>query len=300
MMRARASGLTILAMLLLAGCTAAPAATSTGPALATATTPVGIVKTILLTDDDGWDADGIETMYTALTGAGFSVTLVAPHANQSGSSMSTTGGPLSVSQPDPGSPRWWVEGTPVDSVRVGLTGILSTPPDLVVSGINNGANAGFNVNYSGTVGAATAAAEAGVPAIAVSADVGSGGAVDYASGAALTLDTIAHLDRAALTEMSGGVILNVNVPVPGTAKTKVPPRRLATEADVEWTHVGYHDAGDGTFAPDYTPGDAGAARSDKSLLARGYATVSLLDVTRDGDLAPHPALTAALDAASIG
>ena len=136
--------------------------------------PVKGPLSILLVNDDGWDAPGITAVYEcARRKAGHRVTLVAPLENQSGSSMSTTSEKLAVTRPVGDEPKYAVDGTPVDALNVGLLGVLKDDrPDIVVSGVNMGANMAQNTNYSGTVGAAAAAAQQGVPALAVSADVG--------------------------------------------------------------------------------------------------------------------------------
>jgi 5'-nucleotidase len=272
--------------LLLTSCTAASETSAPSPSA----TPAA-VHTILLSDDDGWDAPGITVMYDSLTKAGYDVTLVAPKSNQSGTSMSTTGGNLEAEQPTSDGHKWWVDGTPVDSIRVGLTGILTTPPDIVISGVNHGANAAYNVNYSGTVGAATAAAEAGVPAIAVSADVGSDDSQTNFSGAASTvLRLIGSLNTAALRSMATGDVVNVNAPV-GSSKGI----RVATQAAVEWSGTDYNTSGDGSWTPAPSDPGTGAAHSDKTLLSKGYTTLTVLAASRDGAEQNHSALDEVLE-----
>lgn len=123
---------------------------------------------ILLTNDDGWDSVGIQTLKTALEGAGHHVTLVAPVDNRSGSSASLTLDVVTVDQR--GAAEFAVNGTPATCVFLGISGILDQRPDLVVSGTNNGRNIGPETPFSGTVGAAVAALRAGLSAIAVSTD----------------------------------------------------------------------------------------------------------------------------------
>lgn len=123
---------------------------------------------ILLTNDDGWDSVGIQTLKAALETAGHNVTLVAPSENRSGSSASLTLGLVQVDQPSTNT--YAVNGTPATCVLLGISGILAQRPDLVVSGTNKGKNIGPEIPFSGTVGAAVAALRAGLPAIAVSTD----------------------------------------------------------------------------------------------------------------------------------
>lgn len=121
---------------------------------------------ILVSNDDGYSAPGIEALVHALQGFG-DITVVAPETNCSGASNSLTlNRPLSVRQASNGF--HYVNGTPSDCVHVALTGLLDFRPDLVVSGINNGANMGEDTLYSGTVAAATEAHLFGIPAIAFS------------------------------------------------------------------------------------------------------------------------------------
>jgi 5'-nucleotidase len=235
---------------------------------------------ILLTNDDGWDAEGITVLYDALRERGHRVTLVGPATNQSGASMSTTAGPLAVSRPVPDEPKYAVTGTPVDAVMVGLTGVLRKAPDLVVSGTNRGANVAYNVNYSGTVGAATAAAERDVPAIAVSADAGDGDQADYQAAAEVVtglVDSLAHGDG--LDELGGDGLLNVNVPVKSSRGPKG-VRTVGVGEESPWA-VRYRDSGDGTFVEDrtYSP-RVGSASDDAQQLADGYVVISWLTPER--------------------
>ena len=121
---------------------------------------------ILLTNDDGVDAEGLETLRAALHGMG-EITVVAPREHMSATSHSIS---LyqSVRYESLGSGRYAVHGTPVDSVILALNKILDRPPDLVISGINQGGNLGQNVFYSGTVAAAVEGTFHGIPSVAVS------------------------------------------------------------------------------------------------------------------------------------
>ena len=121
---------------------------------------------ILLTNDDGWDSIGIQTLKLALEAAGHNVTLVAPLDNRSGSSVSLTLDTVQVQQMS--GNEYAVDGTPATCVLLGISGILDGRPDLVVSGTNKGKNVGPDTPFSGTVGAAIAALRAGLPAIAMS------------------------------------------------------------------------------------------------------------------------------------
>ncbi len=121
---------------------------------------------VLLSNDDGYQAAGLETLMHALEGMADFV-VVAPDRNQSGASHSLTlTTPLRVAQTRDGV--YFVTGTPTDCVHLAITGLLDTEPDMVIAGINHGANLGDDVLYSGTVAAAIEGRFLGLPAIAVS------------------------------------------------------------------------------------------------------------------------------------
>src|SRR5690625_3642938 len=122
---------------------------------------------ILISNDDGYHARGIEALYQALAPLAQTIVVVAPETNCSGTSNALTlNRPLSVQQASNGFR--FVNGTPSDCVHIALTGLLDFRPDLIVSGINNGANLGDDTLYSGTVAAAMEGHLFGIPAIAFS------------------------------------------------------------------------------------------------------------------------------------
>ena len=125
---------------------------------------------ILLSNDDGIHSPCLRALHDALCEAGHELDVVAPLTEQSGVGCSVTlHNPLRLYPvQEPGFSGTAVAGTPVDCVKLALTTLLPQPPDLVVVGINNGANKGVDVFYSGTVGAATEAALCGLPAVAFS------------------------------------------------------------------------------------------------------------------------------------
>ncbi|RQD56278.1 MAG: 5'/3'-nucleotidase SurE [Desulfonatronovibrio sp. MSAO_Bac4] len=127
---------------------------------------------ILLTNDDGIHAIGIKSLYHAFTQAGHKVNVVAPVTEQSAVGHSLTiFSPVRVKEIiENGFRGIALSGTPVDCVKWAMNSYLEKKPDLVVSGINNGANVGIDVLYSGTVSAATESALAGIPSLAVSID----------------------------------------------------------------------------------------------------------------------------------
>jgi 5'-nucleotidase len=126
---------------------------------------------ILVTNDDGIHAPGIRHLWNALNQFA-DLTIVAPAVEQSAVGLSITlRNPLQISKIDNwmhGSSAWAVTGTPADCVKIALNVILENPPDLIVSGINRGSNAGRNVLYSGTVAAVIEGTLQGIPGIAFS------------------------------------------------------------------------------------------------------------------------------------
>jgi len=159
---------------------------------------------ILISNDDGYFAPGIEHLAQVL-GKRHDVTVVAPERDRSGASNSLTlDRPLMVRRAPNGF--LFVNGTPTDCVHLAVTGLLETLPELVVSGINLGANMGDDTIYSGTVAAATEGYLLGIPAIAVSLASKAGRHFETASAVALEL--VERHQRAP----AGNWLLNVNVP----------------------------------------------------------------------------------------
>ena len=160
---------------------------------------------ILCTNDDGIHAPGLQCLAAHLREVA-EVYVVAPDRDRSGASNSLTlVHPLRVQQIETGG--FAVDGTPTDCVHLAITGLLEREPDLVISGINAGANMGDDVLYSGTVAAAMEGRFLGLPAIAVSL---SGPRLQhYDAAARVVLDL---LDRLRLVPLPAATILNVNVP----------------------------------------------------------------------------------------
>jgi len=127
---------------------------------------------IVLTNDDGIWAVGLRALYSELLKAGHKVTVVAPLTEQSAVGHAVTlSSPLRVKEVNQNNFQGYgISGTPVDCVKIALGTVLSFEPELLISGINSGANVGVDILYSGTVAAATEAALAGIPALAVSID----------------------------------------------------------------------------------------------------------------------------------
>ena len=170
-------------------------------------------KTILVTNDDGIYTDGIYWLWEAVKDFG-NVLVVAPDTEKSavGHAITITN-PLRTKHVNRrgGFSGYAVNGTPADCVKIAVRSILKSPPDLVVSGINYGANVGTNVIYSGTVSAATEGTFLGIPSVAVSID--SHHPEDFKPAMDITQNTLNKVLEFGLPE---GTLLNVNVPdIPG-------------------------------------------------------------------------------------
>lgn len=163
---------------------------------------------ILLTNDDGYDAPGLKALVAVLEGWA-TVTVVAPNGEKSGAAQS-----LTLRQPivchEKGERRWAVDGTPADAVIVALHRLLPEKPDLVISGINHGANMGENVYYSGTVGAAREAALHHIPSVAMSLCAKKDN-LHFADAAKLARSAAELILKEGLPDQ---VLLNINVPEP--------------------------------------------------------------------------------------
>lgn len=173
---------------------------------------------ILVSNDDGFFTDGIKALAGALERLG-EVWVVAPDREQSASGHSLTlHRPIRAKPVSSNKRVFAVDGTPTDCVNVAINRLLPGKPDIVVSGINRGANLGDDVTYSGTVAAALEAALLNVPAIAVSAVETENDEFRYEAAA----DFAAHLaEKVMRHKLDPGMILNVNVP----SETPVGERR---------------------------------------------------------------------------
>lgn len=226
---------------------------------------------ILLSNDDGYLAPGLAVLRQVL--APFAtITVVAPERNHSGASNSLTlSHPLRVNQIEPGF--YSVNGTPADCVHIALTGLLEITPDLVVSGINHGANLGDDTLYSGTVAAAMEGRFLGLPAIAVS--LTGRKAEHYSTAGKIVSDLVRKLKTQPLP---ADILLNINVPdVPldelkGVRATKLGTRRAPSPA------VKAYDPNGGEV---YWIGPAGRAQNkeagtDFAAIIAGYASITPL------------------------
>ena len=242
---------------------------------------------ILLSNDDGYQAPGIAALIEACHGLG-QIDVVAPEQNASGTSNSLTlNRPLSVyparhAHGDRVASFRYVTGTPSDCVHVALTGLLGHRPDLVVSGINNGANMGDDTIYSGTVGAAMEGYLFGIPAIAFSqVDKGWG---EIEAAAQKAREIVAQMLHKRLVGEAPW-LLNINIPnLPLDAIKPLRLCRLGRRHAAERVIVQQSPRGDTM----YWIGNAGAAKDDAEgtdfhATLQGHVAVTPLKV----DLTDH-------------
>ncbi|AWB58548.1 MULTISPECIES: 5'/3'-nucleotidase SurE [unclassified Colwellia] len=228
---------------------------------------------ILLSNDDGVHADGIKVLFDELAKF-FDVTVVAPDRNCSGASNSLTLlNPLRAHTLENGFIS--VNGTPTDAVHLGAAQLMKPQPDLVVAGINHGANLGDDTIYSGTVAAATEGRHLGMPAIAVS--LVSSEPKHFQTAAVVTAKFI---ERLKLHPLPSDQIININVPdVPleqlkGIQVTRLGNRHKAEtmkkvkdpwQRDIYW------------YGPLGQELDAGVG-TDFHAIANGYASITPLTI----------------------
>ncbi len=232
----------------------------------------------LISNDDGLDAAGITVLAERMAQLG-TVTLVAPDRDRSGASNSLTlDSPVRIREVAPRTFR--VSGTPTDCVHIALTGLLEEDPDMVLSGINAGANLGDDVIYSGTVAAAMEGRFLGLPAIAVSL-VYENRPQHYATAAEAAARLVEQLRR---DPLPADTILNVNVP----------DRRWRDIRGFEVTRLGHRHRAEATIKmedprgrPMYWIGPAGGEQdagpgTDFDAIKRGFISVTPIhvDLTR--------------------
>jgi 5'-nucleotidase len=238
---------------------------------------------ILLSNDDGYLAPGLAALAAALAQIA-EITVVAPERDRSGASNSLTlDRPLSVRKAANGFR--YVNGTPTDCVHLAVTGLLDALPDMVISGINSGANMGDDTIYSGTVAAATEGFLLGIPSFAVSL-VHSGGG-NYETAARIVAKLV---ERMLLHRFAQPVLFNINVP----------DVQEAAIAGIEVTRLGKRHRAEGVIAAKnprdetiYWIGAAGAAQdagpgTDFNAVANQRVSLTPLrvDLTEPQQIAP--------------
>lgn len=233
---------------------------------------------ILLSNDDGYQSPGIRCLAQALASLG-QVDVVAPERDRSGASNSLTLDlPLRPRSADNGF--IYVDGTPTDCVHLAITGLLEEEPDIVVSGINAGANLGDDVIYSGTVAAAMEGRFLGLPAIAVS--LVSDGSDHYDTAARVVMALIADMES---SPMSADTILNINVPdVPLSHLKGLQVTRLGQRHKAEPVIRSVDPRGQSIYWVGPPGGEQDAGRgTDFHAVRAGYASITPLQV----DLTRH-------------
>jgi 5'-nucleotidase len=244
---------------------------------------------ILLTNDDGIHAPGLDVLEKIARQFSDDIWIVAPAEEQSGAGHSLTlSRPVRLHQH--GERRFAVSGTPTDAVMMALRKVLPGKPDLLLSGVNRGANLGDDVTYSGTVSAAIEGALAGIRSIALSQvyeKEGMGDAVPFAAAEAWGAKVIAPLLD---TPFAPRTLVNINFPplapadVHGIRVVRQGFHDYARGSVVEGTDPrGYHYYWFGLYGIEHTPGHA----TDLEAIQDGYVSVTplQLDLTHDASLA---------------
>ncbi|MGQ0443466.1 MAG: 5'/3'-nucleotidase SurE [Methylophilaceae bacterium] len=237
---------------------------------------------ILLSNDDGYFAPGLNILASHLAKLA-EITVVAPERNRSGASNSLTlDRPLSVRKANNGF--FYVNGTPTDCVHIALTGLMSSMPDMVISGINDGANMGDDTIYSGTVAAAMEGYLLDIPSMAVS--MSQHEATHFETAAQITVELVQHFLK---TGVSTPALLNINVPdVPyhelnGKAVTRLGKRHKADPVIQLKTPRGETVYWVGAAGK---PNDGGEG-TDFHAVANNYVSISPIQV----DLTKHDQLS---------
>ncbi len=238
---------------------------------------------ILLTNDDGYDQPGLVELENLLKDA-HEIWVVAPRNHCSGTSHAL-GLYSSMELREEGPRKWALEGTPTDCVKVALMEIMKdNPPDILISGINPGANLANNIFYSGTVAAATEAALWDITSIAISVQVTSSSRKPFFRTASSVLESL--MEAGIAGKIPEGTILNINVP-------EVEPDKIA---GMKWTKMARFSS-DISFRQ-LEPGRVFAydryrslpvvdpLDSDVDAISRSMVSLTLLDSNRTSNAVP--------------
>jgi 5'-nucleotidase len=239
---------------------------------------------VLLTNDDGIEARGLQTLRRALRDVpGVQLGVIAPDSNRSATARSITiRRPLWVQEIDfgDGTVGYATDGTPVDCVRFATLGLIEGfEADLIVSGINHGANLGDDITYSGTVAAALEGVVLGLPAIAVSQSTGASGwhgddSMDFERAAAFVARVVQEIERIPLPD---GTLLNVNVPAHDRSLEGVEVARLGKRVyDDQLSLVQERDGRRLYRIYGPAPDNEGEPRTDIRAVAEGRIAVTPL------------------------
>jgi 5'-nucleotidase len=241
----------------------------------------------LITNDDGIDAEGVRQLALAAREAGLDVVVAAPSSEASGNSASIAvlerDGQVPVDRRElaglAGVPAFAVDAPPAFIVLIATREAFGPPFDVVLSGINRGANTGRSVLHSGTVGAALTAAAHGLPSLAVSLDLAG------RPGERAHWETAARLAGRLLPVLSDQYVVNLNVPnMPAERVRGLREARLASFGAVQ-TRIAEEGVGDVEAAVD-EPDEEPEPDTDSALLSAGYAPVTALTPPREADAAP--------------
>lgn len=227
--------------------------------------------TILLSNDDGYDAPGLRAMIETLRPVG-DIYVAAPATVQSGKghSILTTAEPIFISErKQPSGVTWYaIEAPPATCVRLALEALLPRRPDVVISGINRGENLGITVYLSGTLGAAREAAIVGIPAIAVSMD--GNNEKDYAATAGYVRELLGQLRAKQM--LRPGFFLNVNHPAREAKGVRV--TRLSLKPTTERYQRRASPRGRIYFWSEWEPLKDDEEGTDVWAFVRGYITLT--------------------------
>ena len=237
---------------------------------------------VLLTNDDGYQSAGLQQLCRALSSS-YEVYVAAPAQQQSGASHSMHGFQKIFVEPVaiPGAEKAWaVSGTPVDSVKIGIEKLLKVPVDCVISGINQGANLGTDVFYSGTVGAACEAAIGGIPALAVSLDTHNKNA-DYQAAVQVASQVLQQL-LAQAPAVDVPFLMNLNIPelplkeIKGIRAAQLGVRRYHNKLAEQFDEDGRLAFLLGGICEELS----GRKDDDVQLVKQGYASLTPLSLNR--------------------
>jgi 5'-nucleotidase len=227
------------------------------------------VKVILLTNDDGIEAEGLKALEEALKGLAHLV-VIAPDSERSAVSHGLTlHSPLSLKELK--ADHYTLSGTPADCIIYSLRHVFVQYPDLVVSGINHGANLGDDIMYSGTVAAAREACRYGIPALAVSQAYVDGKRIRFKAGSAFVRSLVEGMLS---NGISGELCLNVNIPIRKIKGMKI-TRQGCTD---NLPHFNYLDDQVGLKAVPFSPenGKKTDFMSDREAILKQYVSITPL------------------------
>lgn len=234
---------------------------------------------ILLTNDDGINAPGIEKLWRVLHEENFAdLFIIAPTTERSGTGVGITWDrPILIQEVEwaKQTPAWAVDGTPADCIKMGSRIILEERPDFIVSGINAGSNAGRNVLHSGTIGAVVEGVFRNIPGMAISCE--NGESPNYHVAEKYVISLVKYLLE---NPLPSGTLLNVNIP--HAAKERANGFRLTRQGKGRWAEDPYLHINT-EHGPSYWLGGkpeelAEEENCDIALLKQGYITAVPIQV----------------------